>query len=488
MKSDIITKKLIFFGIRKDLVLILIDIPRMDDNKLYYYAKNNILTDAEIILDDGICIHTMFVHKAILASKCEYFEKLFLFEANRNEKIFRLTVPHALITKDIIDSYYGININETINCQYLLNKLKCLDYLCCKLDVSMIYDLVVPNDEFELLLEITNFFDLANNYKLLQTVKKNLPSDYDLLKFPPELVELLGNKFLIITCSKDRNIKIWDSNGQWINTLQGHRDDVKSIVISPDQKKIISCSIDQLIKIWDLNKGTCLHTISNYTFTPSIAISCSGKELVTNGRNFSGTTNLLDVDTGRILANFYRCHINIISVQIAPLGDKIISGNTAGTIDIYDSKTERCLHSIETGNGACKKLLIFDEHKLLALFDSNIKLIDIPTATILDEICYDKIIYAVAISNNNDIIATAHLGMIKLWCMNRKEIVKIFNIARNKITALSFSPDDSLIVFGASSKESTVTEIRILDLNTGDYSTKVGSHSYRITDIACVPN
>lgn len=42
-----------------------------------------------------------------------------------------------------------------------------------------------------------------------------------------------------------------------IKTLKGHKDNVTFATFSPDENRIVSSSRDKTIKIWDSNTGEC---------------------------------------------------------------------------------------------------------------------------------------------------------------------------------------------------------------------------------------
>ena len=66
----------------------------------------------------------------------------------------------------------------------------------------------------------------------------------------------------LISCSRDKTIKIWDLNeGSCIITLFGHTDEIKSIRIDNQTNILASCSEDKTIKIWNLKSGECVKTI-----------------------------------------------------------------------------------------------------------------------------------------------------------------------------------------------------------------------------------
>jgi WD40 repeat protein len=73
----------------------------------------------------------------------------------------------------------------------------------------------------------------------------------------------LKDSTIILSCSNDATIKIWDysvKHSNCIKTLSGHEGAIHCIV-EFDESKIISGGIDNTIKIWDLISLNCIQTI-----------------------------------------------------------------------------------------------------------------------------------------------------------------------------------------------------------------------------------
>ena len=57
----------------------------------------------------------------------------------------------------------------------------------------------------------------------------------------------------IASASRDKTVKLWNRNGQLLQTLQGHSRPVLSVAFSPDGEIIASGSRDKTVKLWNLN-------------------------------------------------------------------------------------------------------------------------------------------------------------------------------------------------------------------------------------------
>lgn len=62
---------------------------------------------------------------------------------------------------------------------------------------------------------------------------------------------------ILVSCSADLTIKVWDVNSDYkcIKTLHGHDHSVSSVAYLPSGDIIVSSSRDRTIKIWDASSG-----------------------------------------------------------------------------------------------------------------------------------------------------------------------------------------------------------------------------------------
>ncbi len=60
--------------------------------------------------------------------------------------------------------------------------------------------------------------------------------------------------YMIASASGDNTIKLWNTNGKLITTLQGHKGAVWDVEFTPDRKKLVSGSEDNKLMVWNLEK------------------------------------------------------------------------------------------------------------------------------------------------------------------------------------------------------------------------------------------
>ncbi len=117
----------------------------MNLEKIYLTAKDGIFSDLKLILKDQNSEIIMNVHKHMLYACSPYFEKLLTNckEANMNE--ITIIVPNASVCYIIIMSFYGKNIDINIpNWKFVMEKVRCNDFLGLEYNIESIYDLSIP--------------------------------------------------------------------------------------------------------------------------------------------------------------------------------------------------------------------------------------------------------------------------------------------------------------------------------------------------------
>ncbi len=125
-------------------------------DKLYEDITAKKFTNVEIILVDSNDTLILNLHKCILACSSTYFNNLFNFGIEKNSSSIKIEVGDAKIAHDLILSFYNQKINSTMysDTKYLLEMFKCRSYFCLDNDVTLLYNIKIPTEEFELLIHL----------------------------------------------------------------------------------------------------------------------------------------------------------------------------------------------------------------------------------------------------------------------------------------------------------------------------------------------
>lgn len=172
-----------------------------------------------ILIDDKSSVE-LFVDKNDLANKSEYFNNL-LNKYSLPCQNKTIIVPSSLASKNIIENLLVSDYSSKTNydLKYILELIKCYDYFSIDINLKKFNLSGIKNNEFDILLDIIDIVGY-NDYNI-KLILKNLPNDYDLSKFPHNLLKKMyeiASSYMIII-SHNSTIYFFDgNNGDLIKT------------------------------------------------------------------------------------------------------------------------------------------------------------------------------------------------------------------------------------------------------------------------------
>jgi len=192
--------------------------------------------------------------------------------------------------------------------------------------------------------------------------------------------------------SWDATLRLWDLNtGNTTRRFVGHEKDVLGVAFSADNRQIVSGSRDKTIKLWN-TLGECKYTIkedghtewvSQVKFSPTnpnpLIVSAGWDKLIKvwNLSNCKLRTDLIG-HTG---------YLN--TVTVSPDGSLCASGGKDGTAMLWDLQEGKHLYSLDAG--AIINALTFSPNRywLCAATDAAIKIWDLESKGVVDELIPD---------------------------------------------------------------------------------------------------
>ncbi|MBE9086850.1 caspase family protein, partial [Tolypothrix sp. LEGE 11397] len=221
----------------------------------------------------------------------------------------------------------------------------------------------------------------------------------------------------IVSGSVDHTLKLWDTNGRLLYTLNGHTESVSALAFSPDGKYIVSGSGDKTLRLWDIN-GKLLHTLNGHTESVSaLAFSPDGKYIVSG--SYDKTLRLWDIN-GKLLHTLNGHTASVLALAFSPDGKYIVSGSVDHTLKLWDTNG-RLLYTL---NG------------------------------------HTESVFALAFSPDGKyIVSGSGDNTLRLWDINGK-LLHTLNGHTESVFALAFSPDGKYIVSGSYDKT-----LRLWDIN-----------------------
>lgn len=171
---------------------------------------------------------------------------------------------------------------------------------------------------------------------------------------------------LLASAGHDRLVKIWDSRGLVEHySLKGHGALIRGLAFSPDGRHLASASEDKTIKIWDVVAGAEVRTLRGHQrIVTSVVYLPKGDRLLSAGGD--GTIRLWDVATGQIRET-WAAHDDIVShIALSPDGTRLASAGTDHKIKIWDVAKAKPIHTLKAPTGLVQSLAFSPDGKRLA--------------------------------------------------------------------------------------------------------------------------
>ncbi|PLW45627.1 hypothetical protein PCANC_08392 [Puccinia coronata f. sp. avenae] len=209
---------------------------------------------------------------------------------------------------------------------------------------------------------------------------------------------------VLLSGSSDTHVCVWDRQ-TWtvVKELVGHQSGVLDLAISP--AAFVSCSKDTTIKIWSRPNGTLLRTITGHA-GPVNALELSQSSLAELlGNNSSNDSNssssstslallsasgdssmkLWELDTGALIRSFDGHLRGLACLKLVELSRQIITGSNDETIKIWNLLNGQCLQTLLAHSGLVRSLDFSLPHNRLVSgsYDKTIKVWDLTTGQLL---------------------------------------------------------------------------------------------------------
>jgi WD40 repeat protein len=152
----------------------------------------------------------------------------------------------------------------------------------------------------------------------------------------------------IVSCSQDMTIRIWAKtkldNWQCYNVLQGHQNNLWSIVIDSRGKTVVSGDLSGVLKFWDIDSGQCFRTISSasrgfrtLSFHPQQNILASSDE--------DGQIRLWNLDTVQCVQTVKAHTMAVWKIPFTPSGEFLASCSMDGVVKLWEVGANAELHN-----------------------------------------------------------------------------------------------------------------------------------------------
>jgi WD40 repeat protein len=308
----------------------------------------------------------------------------------------------------------------------------------------------------------------------------------------------------IVSGAGDGGVIVWDvSTGAALLTIDAHDTAITDIAFSPDGARILSASSDSTFALFDAASGA---EIRRYQVPPDAVLSFdydpSGEAIYAALR--SGNVQRYDLNTGRetfalrghvgdvftialasggqIIASggadttirlwsiglparvgaFSGHARRITGMSFAPAGDpRLYTSGLDGRLRVWDSSTYRELAQIDAGEPIRASALDWSaDRAFIGLANGSVRVYTLSTGALQGEYpIHTTAVVSMAVSLSGNRVISSGSDGLRLWDADTGEVLNRFDDYRDTVLQAAFSPDGSLLAFGALNNAVIVWEV-----------------------------
>ncbi|HKQ08009.1 MAG TPA: protein kinase [Blastocatellia bacterium] len=241
-------------------------------------------------------------------------------------------------------------------------------------------------------------------------------------------------------------------------------DQVWSVALSPDGRRLASGGEDNTARIWDVATGEELHRLTGHDrWVNAVAFSPDGKRLATaSGDN---TAKLWDAETGAEIASLVGHTQRVNAVVFSLDGRRLFTASHDGTVKVWDTATGREIGSLTNSPAPILSLALSPDGKRLAVTSyTSVKLWDVANGNELVSFKgHTEQTNSAKFSPDGKWLATASSDKTaRLWDATTGKALGVFKGHASWVDCVAFSPDGKTLATGGNDRT-----IKLWDVASG---------------------
>ncbi|KKK20092.1 hypothetical protein ARAM_000805 [Aspergillus rambellii] len=176
----------------------------------------------------------------------------------------------------------------------------------------------------------------------------------------------------LVSGSYDCTVRVWKiSTGETLHRLSGHSLKVYSVVLDHKRNRCISGSMDNMVKVWSLETGSILYNLEGHTSLVGLLdLKCD--RLVSAAAD--STLRIWDPESGQCKSTL-SAHTGAITC-FQHDGQKVISGSDR-TLKMWDVRTGECVRDLLTNLGGVWQVKFNDRRCVAAVQRDGLTYIEV---------------------------------------------------------------------------------------------------------------
>ncbi|KAL2887439.1 Vegetative incompatibility protein HET-E-1 [Ceratocystis lukuohia] len=282
--------------------------------------------------------------------------------------------------------------------------------------------------------------------------------------------------------SFDNTVKIWDAtSGACLHTLEGHDLEVTSLVFSSDGQRLASGSWDKTVKIWDASSGTCLQTLVGHSLrVESVVFSNDGQRLVSGSAD--KTVKIWDAASNACLHTLEGHDEDVTSVAFSNNGQRLASGSHDKTVQIWDAASGKCLQTLQSHHRRVASVVFSTDGQRLASasWDKTVKIWDAASGACLQTLQghYQEVASVVFSIDGQRLASGSFDNTVKIWDAASGACLQTLEGHDSWVASVVFSNDGQRLASGSWDKT-----VKIWDASSGAYRQTLERHSSQVESV-----
>lgn len=255
----------------------------------------------------------------------------------------------------------------------------------------------------------------------------------------------------------------------------GHGDQVRDVVLSPDESMVATCGLDRTARVYDVSTGRLLALLKGHRgAVERVRFSCDGGSVVTAGRD--GVAIIWDLGTALPLHVLRGHSAPLNTVELSPDGRHVVTSSVDGTCRVWDVHTGKFEFSL-LGHEQEVRQAVYSPDGLRILtcsHDHTVRLFDAMTGSSIRTLGrHDGIVETALFSPTGTYVASASAdGTAMVWDSDNGLLAAVLKGHTDTVYDVRFSADSSKLV--TASRDTTA---RVWDRTSGSCLAVLRGHA-----------